>query len=178
MRQTKVLSEEEEKQITELYQSGMSINALYKKYGYSWAIAKRVLDKYEISPRQYEKASEVTQEEVEKVIKLHNEGTTPFQIAKIMNRSYITINRILKKYDWETFQPRGKTDEPEKTKARKASEIIEGTPIDCDTEGRACIYRAPKGCHLCDYCSHVGKLRGGSPHECTKYVFVKRGGRK
>lgn len=173
MARTRVLSTEEVQKIIELYQNGMSINHLYEEHGYSWSVVKKVLNEHGIPLRQYEKAKEVTQEEIEKVIKLHNEGMAPYQIAKMVNRNYVTINRILKKYDLETCQPRGKTrDEPENAKVREVSEIVAGTPIDCDTEGGKCIYRAPKqGCHLCDYCLLAGKLRGGSPHECMKYAF-------
>ena len=52
------------------------------------------------------------------------------------------------------------------------TEIIPGEPIDCDTEGQKCIYRAGVAeLYLCDYCGKNKKSRGGSPHSCTKYVF-------
>lgn len=115
----KILTEEEEKKICDLYQSGASFNQLYKRYGYTSPVAKRILKKAEILKRPIEE------------------------------------------------------------KVTKVSEIKQGQPIDCNKDGKKCIYKN-KGCgksvFLCDYCSITGNLRGGSPHECVKYAF--KGGRK
>ena len=51
----------------------------------------------------------------------------------------------------------------------------EKEPIDCNKQGRRCVYRAGKHePNLCDYCLITGHSRGGSPHRCTKYEWGKR----
>ena len=51
-------------------------------------------------------------------------------------------------------------------------------PINCDKQGKHCVFRA-KAEWKCNYCGMVGRIRGGDPKECTKYVMrgnVKKGG--
>lgn len=172
MARTRVLNEEEEKQIVELYQSGVSVNLLYKQYSYSWSVVKKVLAKHGIQERVYKREKrELSQEDIKQIIDLHNNCVGIYKIGKLTGQSQKTVQRVLKEYDIDTYMPRKKAVEPEQKKPRKPNEIPEGTPIDCDTEGRKCIYRATKAGHLCDYCLLKGQLRGGNPHECVKYAF-------
>ena len=108
----KQLTDEEKNRIADLYQSGLSLGVLYRKYGYSNPIVNRVLE--------------------EKGIKKRPRNTI--------------INGTLKP-------------------------IVQGEPIDCSRQGGRCIYRNKKSGYLCDYCAMQGVIRGGSPHECTKYVL-------
>lgn len=51
-------------------------------------------------------------------------------------------------------------------------EVINEVPINCDKQGKRCVYRArPLAANKCDYCLKMGKMRGGSPEECYKYCF-------
>lgn len=177
MARKRVLSTEEIQEVIKLYESGMSINHLYEKHGYTWSVVKKVLREHGIPLRQHERAKEVTQEEIENIIKLHKEGETPHVIAKKFNRADITIHRILKKYDWETCQPIKKGEKQTCMTVCTASKIAAGLPIDCNTEGGKCYFRAPHGGHLCDYCLITGHSRGCDPHKCTKYEIVEKRGR-
>lgn len=172
MARTRIISEEEEKQIVELYKSGISVNVLYRQYGYSWSVVKKVLAKYGVKERVYErKRRELSQEDIKQIIDLHNNCVGIGKIGKLTGQSQKTVQRVLKEYDIDTYQLRKKSVEESEPKARKPSEIPKGAPIDCDTEGEKCIYRATKAWHLCDYCALKGHSRGGNPHECVKYVF-------
>ena len=124
----KELSKEQEQRIVSLYESGLSLNAIYEVYGFSHSVAKRTLMKYGVEMRKSAR-----------------------QIA------------------WENA---GK-------KKEKPKEIVIGEPIDCDTQGKRCIYRETHSKQFaCNYCSFTGKLRGGSPNECTKYKFRQKRGVK
>ena len=62
--------------------------------------------------------------------------------------------------------------EPAKATSEKRDirKLEEGEPINCDTEGKRCIYRAPvTSAGLCDYISKIGKMRGCDPDKCTKW---------
>ena len=52
----KVLSEDEENKIVELYKGGMSQHLLYRKYGYSQIVVQRVLAKHGIKLRTKQEA--------------------------------------------------------------------------------------------------------------------------
>lgn len=55
-------------------------------------------------------------------------------------------------------------------------EIPKGTPINCNSDGKQCIYRAPVNeQHTCDYICKEGKMRGCEPTECTAWSVRKRG---
>ena len=69
---------------------------------------------------------------------------------------------------------------------QKKNKIIEDDmdkePIDCNTQGRKCIFKArvSGGELICDYLCKVGHMRGCDPHQCTKYIIQngKRGRKK
>lgn len=47
-------------------------------------------------------------------------------------------------------------------------QIDSGTPINCNFEGKRCIYHAPVNeQHTCDYICKTGKRRGCEATECT-----------
>lgn len=88
------------------------------------------------------------------------------EIAEIFGCTNQTINARLREY--------GIRGTSGKKKIEKEVKIVPGEVIDCNTQGKKCIYRASKSSarqYLCDYCYLVGKCRGGDPHMCTKYKF-------
>lgn len=57
-----ILTDEEEKKICELYQSGMGFRTIWKKHGYSQSIARRALVKHGVAIRDRLKAGEEARE--------------------------------------------------------------------------------------------------------------------
>lgn len=174
------LTKEQEEKIVGLYQSGVSKHKLYQDYKIPFSVTDRVLDKYGVIHRtiMQKKMKELSDEEVKKIINLYQNGTPLKKMPKVVGYSAMLCKRILTENEIPLRIANSKDAEKNK-KGRKMSEIIPGEPIDCDTEGQKCIYRAGVAeLYLCDYCGKNKKSRGGSPHECTKYVFKTGGKRK
>ena len=175
-----MLSEEEEQRIVELYQSGVSKHKMYKDYKIPYSTAGRVLDKHGImhQTETRKKIEEMSDEEKALIIKLYQELMPMHKLAKKVGHSSNLCKMVLKENGVALRTANCKYTE-KKPKGRKISEIKEGEPIDCDTEGQRCIYRAGvTEKYLCDYCCMNKRSRGGSPHECTKYVFKTGKGKK
>lgn len=157
--------------VIERYKSGMSINQIYKRYGYAFAWTRGVLVANGVPLRNSmgrAKKKELPEKEIKQIISLYEGGQTIAAIERKVGYSSGLIKRILNENNAQA-----PVEEP-KRKPRKMSEIIPGEPIDCDTEGKRCIYRMNNGGFLCNYCSMVGHSRGGDPHECTKYKFKRK----
>ena len=111
---------------------------------------------------------------VRKAIDMYNSGNSINAIGKLVGYSDTTIRKWLTE-NGVRLKPRGYEKPKQKVEVKTVAEIVEGEPIDCDTQGKRCIYRSKdvnRG--LCDYCLTVGRCRGGSPHECTKYKFPEK----
>lgn len=172
-----ILSEEEEKKVTEMYANGMSLTKLYKNYGYGYTVVRRALANQGVEEREERHPRLVLpQEEVKEILKLHEAGWGIHKIGRLLGRGQETVRRVIEesRSDWHRKK---KPIEPPKPKPRK--HIEEGDVIDCDIDGRRCIYRNRSSVdYKCDYCSRTGSLRGGSPHECSKWKVMQRGAEK
>ena len=170
MQKIKVLSDEQEEQIVELYKNGTPLNQLYRKYKYSYSVIARVLEKKGVQLRPFSPRKQLTDAEIKKITTLYNSGETLKNVAKRVGYSSNLCKRILTENDIPIRM--GKCKQLEKAKGRKISEIKQGEPIDCDTEGRRCRFRAGTNeIYLCDYCAINKRIRGDDPHACTKYIF-------
>lgn len=111
---------------------------------------------------------------IKKSIDMYKNGKSINEISKFFGYSNTTIRRWLLE-NGVKLKPRG-YDNPNRGKETKnVAEIVEGQPIDCNTQGKRCIYRNPDDKNgYCNYCLTVGRCRGGSPHECTKYKFPEK----
>lgn len=109
----------------------------------------------------------LTNKEELNILELYQKGTSFNQLYTKYGYTTPVAKRVLRKFGIL------------KRSVEAKREIQQGQPIDCNKDGKKCIYRNKGACKsilLCDYCSITGSLRGGSPHECVKYAF--NGGRR
>lgn len=165
-------TKEEEDKIVELYTSGISLTKLYKEHKFSFYTVRRVLRERGIQTEESKRRVVLNDEEIKLMIRLYQDGATLDYISKRIGHSEPVIRRELQENNVPERVP------TEKKKARKIEDIIPGDPIDCNTEGKKCIYRYNNSVFLCNYCEMVGHSRGGDPHACTKYEFTGRRARK
>ena len=169
-------SEKEVAEIKDMYQQGHGLLHIAAHYYSNNIEIKKVLIQNGITIRGrggYEiNASERL---IKKVVNLYQNGYTINTIARNVGYSGTTIRRWLMENGVRIRAKNPETDAKVQQKNVKEKEIILGEPIDCDTQGKKCIYRNPDEKNgLCNYCLTVGKCRGGSPHECTKYKFPEK----
>lgn len=122
------------------------------------------------------KKIEITEKELRKLYVEELRGQK--EIAAMYNCTSQTISTRLRQFGIKTRslnlqrvidKEKGLIAEPEK-------KITAGQPIDCNTQGRRCIYgtaKTQRNIYLCDYFFKTGTLRGGVPEQCTKYRFKK-----
>ena len=95
------------------------------------------------------------------------------EIAEIYGCSECTINTKIREYG---IRRRKREKKIKEVLPEIINDEVQG-PIDCNTQGKRCIYRTSSNMahhYLCDYCCIVGKTRGGDPKQCTKYKFQRR----
>ena len=103
--------------------------------------------------------------EEKEVCERYKNGDSLATISRRFGFSVVVIKRALDKHGIETRSRQGiKGTNNYKT-------AFNDETIDCNTQGRRCIFRSRICDFRCDYMGKTGELRGGSPHECTKYVL-------
>lgn len=97
------LSQEEIKQLVELYQKGTSVEKIAKKYKISLVTVYDYLKRNSIKPNRKQK--KINMQKIMKepnktitIIKLYKEGTPIEEISKITNTQINTINNTIQKY--------------------------------------------------------------------------------
>lgn len=110
------------------------------------------------------KSVEIQEDELKKLY--IDEGKSMQEIAVIFKCTHPTVRARMREY--------GIPARPA-TKVRKRREekvIIPGEPINCNTQGKKCVYRTKKcdsNKYLCDYFFKTGRIRGCDPEKCTAY---------
>ena len=97
-----ILSEDQVKQIIELYQSGLSYVKIQKHTGINANKVKKTLKEYGVPFRPHKAGDEIrrsfTKEEEEQIIKMYKEGIGLTTIAKVFKCSPIPTRRMLKEH--------------------------------------------------------------------------------
>ena len=120
---------------------------------------------------------EISKEQEQRIISMYESGLSFQTIYEVAGYSTTVLKRVLKENGVATRKSAKQISQEKKKE--KPKPIVTGEPIDCDTQGKRCIYRETYSKQFaCNYCSFTGKLRGGSPHECTKYKFRQKRGEK
>lgn len=167
-------TDEQISEMKEMYQQGHGLMYIATHYYSNNETIRRVLIGNGVVLRARGGYAITAPEEiVRKAIDMYNCGNSINAIGKLVGYSDTTIRKWLTE-NGVRLKPRGYEKPKQKVEVKTVAEIVEGEPIDCDTQGKRCIYRNPDDKNgLCNYCLTVGKCRGGDPHQCTKYEFKK-----
>lgn len=122
------------------------------------------------------KKIEITEDELRKLYLEELRGQE--EIAKMYGCTAPTISTRLRAYGIKTrpLNSQRVIDRQKGLIKKPKKEIIPGQPIDCNTQGKKCIYgtaKTQRNIHLCDYFFKTGKLRWCDPEQCTKYRLKK-----
>ena len=169
-------SDKEVAEMIEMYQQGHGLMYIAAQYYSNNTTIKQVLTQNGVTIRGRGGFEiNASQRLIKRVVNLYQNGYTIDTIAKRVGYSGTTIRRWLMDNGVRIRSKNPETDKKAEQKVKQVKEVILGEPIDCDTQGKKCIYRNPDDKNgLCNYCLTVGKCRGGSPHECTKYKFPEK----
>ena len=100
-RRSRSLTSEEEQQLIRDYLSGTPVKDILEKYGISTTKLYETLRKHGAPLRYGERKPSthrrVTEEEIETIKRLYQEGVNAYAISKALSRPYSTVHAVLKK---------------------------------------------------------------------------------
>lgn len=171
-------TESQQKEMIDMYQQGHGLVYVAAQFYSTAGTIRNILIQNGIALRGRGGFEiNVSQKLIKKAVDMYQSGYTIDAVAKSVGYSGTTIRKWLME-NGVRIRARNPVENKriaQSKNVKKASEVIIGEPIDCDTQGKRCIYRSKdENRGLCDYCSIVGRCRGGSPHECTKYKFPEK----
>lgn len=122
------------------------------------------------------KKIEITEKELRKLYVEELRGQK--EIAELYGCTSQTISNRLHKLGIETrsLNLQRVIDREKDFIENPAKEIMPGQPINCNLQGKRCIYgtvKTQRNVYLCDYFFKTGKLRGCPPEKCIKYRLKK-----
>lgn len=137
-------------------------------------------------------AIKLTEEEEYKICELYKSGVSFRTIWKEHGYTNGVTRKVLVKHGVtirDKFEARAEVRErkkaehkfvPREKKKIKLEDEANKQPIDCNTQGTKCMFKArvSGGDLICDYLCMVGHSRGCDPQQCTKYQFGKKPGKK
>ncbi|MET1101193.1 MAG: helix-turn-helix domain-containing protein [Pyrodictiaceae archaeon] len=91
------------RKVVEMYNSGVNVRDIASSLGLSMSTIYRILKSsgVKMRRRKYVTRGRVSDEELEKIIRLYLEGKSIYEIAKIVDRPVSTIYYVVKKFgEW------------------------------------------------------------------------------
>ncbi len=97
------------KKVRELYEKGVKVSDIARELNLSMSTIYRILHSQGVKLRRkaYVTRGRVTEEEKEVILRLHEEGKTVYEIAKIVKRPVSTVHYVLKRSLAKKAEPHG-----------------------------------------------------------------------